>query len=408
MRCVIIGGGAAGFFGAIQCAESNPDCEVIIFEKGPRVLTKVQISGGGRCNVTHACFDPKKLTTHYPRGSRELLGPFHTWQPSDTEAWFSNRGVPLKTETDGRMFPETNTSKSIIHCLLNEADKLGTQIRKRVGIHEVQKQANGTFLLKLSDESELTCDKLLIATGGSQGSGGHTLAESLGHTIIPLVPSLFTFNIKDSRIDELQGISVPEASLSISGTKLSEKGPLLITHWGLSGPAVLRLSAWGARTLHERGYAFDLYINWLGKRTYESVLETLTKQKQSLAKKYIFSNPQFGLPQRLWERLSHAAGCSQDLKWADISKKYLTALAKELTEGVYSVMGKSTFKEEFVTCGGVKLSEVNFKTMESKECPGLHFAGEVLDIDGITGGFNFQSAWTTGTLAGRAMAMTEA
>lgn len=404
MRCVVIGGGAAGFFAAIQCATASQDSKVIIFEKSPRVLAKVLISGGGRCNVTNACFEQKKLVTHYPRGNRELIGPFHTWGPSDTVAWFTERGVPLKTERDDRMFPESDNSETVANCLLDEAEKLGIQVHKRMGIKGITKNSDETFTLKLSDDNEVICDKVLVATGGSQGSGGHSLAKSLGHTIMPLVPSLFTFNIKDSRLDGMQGVSVPQATVSVLGTKLIQKGPLLITHWGLSGPAVLKLSAWGARILHEKSYQFDFKVNWLEDKTYASVLEELGKQKELLARKRIITTTQYRLPQRLWERFIKAAGCDDQLKWAEMSKKSLTTLARELTEGIYKVDGKSTFKDEFVTCGGVKLSEVNFKTMESKKCPGLHFAGEVLDIDGVTGGFNFQSAWTTGVLAGRAMA----
>ena len=404
MRCVVIGGGAAGFFAAIQCATASQDSKVIIFEKSPRVLTKVLISGGGRCNVTNACFEPKKLVTHYPRGNRELLGPFHVWQPSDTEAWFTERGVPLKTEFDGRMFPESDSSETVANCLLDEAQKLGIQVHKRMGVKGITKNPDETFTLKLADDNEVICDKVLIASGGSQGSGGHFLAKSLGHTVTPLVPSLFTFNIEDPRLTGLQGISVPQASVSVRSTKLTQKGPLLITHWGLSGPAVLKVSAWGARILHDKSYQFELQVNWLADKTYASVLEALGKQKVALSKKRIITTPQYRIPQRLWERFIRAAGCDEHLKWAELTKKSLTTLARELTEGVYNVEGKSTFKDEFVTCGGVKLSEVNFKTMESKQCPGLHFAGEVLDIDGVTGGFNFQSAWTTGTLAGRAMA----
>ncbi|HCR37810.1 MAG TPA: aminoacetone oxidase family FAD-binding enzyme [Opitutae bacterium] len=403
MRCIVIGGGAAGFFGAIQCKTENPDGEVILLEKSQKTLAKVRISGGGRCNVTHACFEPKKLAEHYPRGSKELIGPFHEWQPKDMIAWFQERGVTLKREADGRMFPVTDNSETIASCLEETVRKLGIELKTGTGVKGVTKTENH-FELKLSTGETLRCDRLLIATGGNQAFGGHAMAASLGHTIQELVPSLFTFHIKDPRIEGLQGISVPKARVWVPEAKLESEGPLLITHWGMSGPAILKLSAWGARKLHALDYTFELKVNWLGEGTTQKVLETLQQNKQAQARKQLSSTLLFNLPQRLWDRLLFAANIPEKLKWADISKKQLQALASELCEGSYPVKGKSLFKEEFVTCGGVALKEVNFKTMESKCCPGLFFAGEVLDIDGITGGFNFQAAWTTATLAGRAIA----
>ncbi len=403
MRCIVIGGGAAGFFGAIQCKTENPDGEVILLEKSQKTLAKVRISGGGRCNVTHACFEPKKLAEHYPRGSKELIGPFHEWQPKDMIAWFQERGVTLKREADGRMFPVTDNSETIASCLEETVRKLGIELKTGTGVKGVTKTENH-FELKLSTGETLRCDRLLIATGGNQAFGGHAMAASLGHTIQELVPSLFTFHIKDPRIEGLQGISVPKARVWVPEAKLESEGPLLITHWGMSGPAILKLSAWGARKLHALDYTFELKVNWLGEGTTQKVLETLQQNKQAQARKQLSSTLLFNLPQRLWDRLLFAANIPEKLKWADISKKQLQVLASELCEGSYPVKGKSLFKEEFVTCGGVALKEVNFKTMESKCCPGLFFAGEVLDIDGITGGFNFQAAWTTATLAGRAIA----
>lgn len=406
-RFAIIGGGAAGFFGAIAVAEANPDAEVIIFEKSPNLLSKVRISGGGRCNVTHNCFDPKVLAGNYPRGHRELLGPFNRFQPKDTIDWFKRHGVSLHAEADGRMFPVTNDSKTIIDCLLKAAHQLGIKIQLRTSVTSLRSQASfgrqEGFVIDFNVGESLTCDRILLATGGGQHNKGFEIAQLLGHSIVEPVPSLFTFNIEDPRINDLQGLSFPDVSLSVPGTALETKGPLLITHWGLSGPAILRISAWGARVLHDLNYDFDLKINFLPRFTTDSLVAELKRIKLSLKQKQVAKNPLFDLPKRFRERIVLAAGFAESQTWGQASDNLIVNLAKELTQGTYAVHGKSTNKDEFVTCGGVSLKEVNFKTMESKLAPGLHFAGEVLDIDGITGGFNFQAAWTGGWIAGNAM-----
>ncbi len=396
IRIAIIGGGAAGFFAAITCAEANPDCQVTIFERGKNVLEKVRVSGGGRCNATHACFDPQELVKFYPRGSRELLGPFMQFGPEQTVAWFEKRGVKLKTEADGRMFPVTDDSQTIVDCLTRAAQQAGVKVLISTRVDKIE-QANGQWRIGAE-----TYDKLMLATGSST-TAWEWLAE-LGHQIVAPLPSLFTFNTKDTRLRELAGVSVPMASLSIPGTKLSAEGPLLVTHWGLSGPAVLRISAWGARDLSKTGYKFPLEINFLPEENMEGVLLSFQKTKIESAKKLVNANPLFSLPARLWQRLVEAAGIGLERRWGDLTKMELQALASQISESTFQITGKSTFKEEFVTAGGVSLKEVNFKTFESKICPGLFMAGEVLDIDAITGGFNFQAAWTGGWLAGQAMA----
>jgi hypothetical protein len=405
-RIAIAGGGAAGFFAAIACAERNPAAEVTLFEATAHVLAKVRVSGGGRCNVTHACFDPRELVKRYPRGGRELLGAFHRWQPRDTIAWFAARGVELKTEADGRMFPVTDDSRTIVECLLHGAEKAGVKIQSRVGVGSVafSEQASARFNLGLTSGENFAADRLLLATGGNQGSAGLKIASQLGHSIEPPVPSLFTFHIDDPRLKELAGLSVEDVETSVGESKLRERGPLLITHWGLSGPAVLKLSAWGARELQVRQYRFDVRVNWLAGLSLEAARSKLTEARQVYPRKHVATWNPVGLPQRLWERLVDAAGITPSVVWASLSNEAAQRLALQLTASQFSVSGKSMNKEEFVTCGGVKLSEVDFKTMESRRCAGLFFAGEVLDIDGITGGFNFQAAWTTGFLAGQAMA----
>lgn len=403
-RVVIAGGGAAGFFAALACAEANPQALVQIFERSPDVLAKVRVSGGGRCNVTHACFEPEELVKNYPRGGRELLGPFHRFQPRDTVAWFEERGVKLKTEDDGRMFPVTDSSQTIIDCLTKEAARLGVRVRTGCGVAEILKKQNA-FNVWLTEDGSLECDRLLLATGGSRGLKGHGLAESLGHTIEPPVPSLFTFHIEDPRLRGLAGISVREARVKVGGTPLDESGPLLITHWGLSGPCILRASAWGARLLEQREYKFNLQVQWLADYDHKRVANAIQDARKRYARKHVALWSPMGLPQRLWERLVAAAGINDDMTWAVLSKQEAELLAREICAGEYKVTGKSMYKEEFVTCGGVKLKEVDFRAMESRVCPGLFLAGEVLDIDAITGGFNFQAAWTTGWLAGQAMAV---
>ena len=361
------------------------------------------MSGGGRCNVTHECFEPRELVKKYPRGGRELLGAFHRWQPRDTVAWFSERGVETKTEEDGRMFPVTDDSATIVDCLFHAAEAAGVKIVTSLGLRTAER-AGGGFWLTLTDGTNERCEKLLLATGGNRSSAGFTIAEKLGHAIEPLVPSLFTFHIDDARLIGISGVSVENVSVSVRGTKLRESGPLLVTHWGLSGPAVLKLSAWGARELAAANYEFPLVVNFVPPHTRDSLVRELTAAREKNLRKQITTLSPLPLPQRLWEKLVTAAGIAPTTPWNGVSNAALGTLAAQLTAAEFKVVGKSLFKEEFVTCGGVRLSEVDFRTMESRVCPGLHFAGEVLDIDGVTGGFNFQSAWTTGWLAGQAMA----
>jgi len=398
---VVIGGGAAGFFGAITCAESPSHPRVAIFEKGRQVLAKVKISGGGRCNVTHACFDPRALAGNYPRGGEALRGPFTRFQPQDTVEWFTSRGVALKTEPDGRMFPVSDASESIIDCLERAARKAEVLVKTGCDIQSVERSAEG-FLVRLASGETFGAERLLLATGSSREAWEWAVA--LGHTLSPPVPSLFTFIVPDENLKKLSGISVEDVALAVEGTRLKERGPLLITHWGLSGPAVLRLSAWGARILCQKNYRFLLRINWVPALKPPELRARLATEKSAAgARNLSYTGGFFPLPRRLWDYLAASAGLSVERRWADVKNTELEALARILEAGPFRIDGKSTFKEEFVTCGGVRLEEVDFKTMESKKCPGLFFAGEVLDIDAVTGGFNFQAAWTTGWLAGRSM-----
>jgi predicted Rossmann fold flavoprotein len=400
---IIAGGGPAGFFAAIRCAESNPQLRVLIIEKSSQTLGKVLISGGGRCNVTHACFDPAQLITNYPRGGRALRGAFTRFQPADTVKWFEERGAKLKTESDGRMFPVTDSAKTIADILLFEAKHAGVKVHVGTTMLKAEKSPRGGFRLEVRKDTEvfhLQTKGLLIATGSD--SKTREIVKSLGHSIEEPVPSLFTFNVKDKRIEGLAGVSVENVTLKMDA--LTQRGPMLITHWGLSGPAVLRLSAWGARILFEKKYRSTLTVNWLGEYKLDSALEVLQRNKDwhENARKKVAAQPAFSqIPVRLWKQLTQFIG---DKNWGDVSKAELRKLAEELTAGQFMIQGKGQFKEEFVTCGGVKLNEVDFKTMQSQIVEGLFFAGEVLDIDGITGGFNFQSSWTTGWLAGNAMA----
>lgn len=416
-QIAVVGGGAAGFFAAITAAEASPDCAVTIYEATSHLLAKVKVSGGGRCNVTHACFEPRELIKRYPRGGRELLGAFSRWQPRDTVEWFQARGVTLKTEADGRMFPVTDSSQTIVDCLLAAAREAGVAIRLNCGVKTVERgvpdalsepNASGgrvpPFGLQLTTGETVVADRVLLAAGGNRSNAGFTIAAGFGHTIEPPVPSLFTFNIKDPRLDGLAGVTVEEAVTAVAGQKLQERGPVLVTHWGLSGPGILKLSAWGARTLHDLGYKFTLRVNWAPKFNPETARAALEQARAANAKKQLTTWCPLGLPLRLWERLVAAAGFAPEAIWAGAGNTALRALATQVCEAEFAVDGKSTFKDEFVTCGGVRLSEVDFKTMESRLVPGLHFAGEFLDVDGITGGFNFQNAWTTGRLAGLAMA----
>ena len=395
---IVVGGGAAGFFTAIRVGELRPGSRILILEKGGKVLQKVRISGGGRCNVTHACFEPKELVKNYPRGSRELLGPFHRFQPGDTIAWFENHGVELKIEPDGRMFPVTNDSATIVECLTQAARWAGVQVRTSCNVEQLQKEPDGTFTVTLTGGESFRSKTVMMAPGSSPRMW--QLLREMGHSIVEPVPSLFTFNCRDARIAELPGVSVEKAALRIPGTGLSESGPLLITHWGLSGPAVLKLSAWGARKLHALNYRFDLLVNWTGVYNTEEVKEELASLRNGKGSRKVLQSPRFGLPSRLWRKLCTAAGIDEKKNWADLSKAQLNALVSQLSECRLPVTGKSTFKEEFVTAGGVALHEVDFRRFESKRIPGLFLAGEVLDIDAITGGFNFQAAWTGGWVAG--------
>jgi hypothetical protein len=403
-KVIVAGGGAAGFFAAITCAEAAPDAEVTVLERGPQFLSKVRISGGGRCNVTHACFDERELTACYPRGGRALLAPFKHFQASDTVAWFESRGVKLKTESDGRMFPVSDSSETIIDCLMNTAKAAGVKLRLNCGVERMAKRVEGGFELTLSNGETLTCDRLLLATGGCRAAAVGQLAVSLGHTLETPVPSLFTFHIATPWLRGLAGISVESVEASVAGARLRERGALLVTHWGLSGPVILRLSAWGARALHGFNYQFPLQINWLPHLHAGAITAELQSRRKMQPARFIVNTPVAPLPSRLWEQLVLAAGIARDTRWAALSRAAQHQFVQQLIRTEFPVTGKSLNKDEFVTCGGVRLGEVNFKTMESRICPGLHFAGELLDIDGITGGFNFQAAWTTGWLAGQAMA----
>ncbi|MDX1602300.1 MAG: NAD(P)/FAD-dependent oxidoreductase [Salinimicrobium sediminis] len=394
---IIIGGGAAGFFTAINAAEMAPEARICILERGKDVLNKVRISGGGRCNVTHAEFLPKELTKNYPRGEKELRGPFHNFMTGDTIEWFEKRGVPLKIEEDGRMFPVSNSSETIIDLFLEEAKRLKIEVLLKRAVQGLQ-QKNELWEIAASQET-FTAKKLLVATGSNPKVW--SLLQELGHTIVPGVPSLFTFNITDSRIKELPGVAT-NALVKLKRTKLETFGPLLITHWGMSGPAILKLSAWGARELSDKKN-FEIEVNWLPETSSEEVEEELMRLKKENAKQSPHKYAQFNLPKRLWQSLVSASGIEVESRWADLNKQQLEELEQQLTHGIFQVHGKSTFKEEFVTAGGVELKEVNFKTFESKICPNLFLAGEVLNIDAITGGFNFQNAWTGGFLAAKAM-----
>ena len=399
---IIIGGGPAGFFAAIRCAELNPKLNVLIIEKASQTLGKVIISGGGRCNVTHACFDPAELITYYPRGGNELRGAFSRFQPADTVKWFESHGVKLKTEPDGRMFPVTDDSRTIAECLRESARKAGVKVELRTSLLGVEKGLRGGFSLEVRSEAKvfhLQTRKLLIATGSDRKT--LSIIQSLGHSIVDPVPSLFTFNIKDKRIAGLAGVSVENVTVKMDS--ITQRGPILITHWGMSGPAVLRLSAWGARELFNKKYHSRLIVNWLDDYSFDKTLDILQRNKdwKENVRKKVSTNPAFSqIPIRLWKQLVHFI---VDKNWGGVSKAELRKLASELTSGEFEILGKGQFKEEFVTCGGISLKEVDFKTMGSRVVDNLYFAGEVLDIDGITGGFNFQSSWTTGWLAGDAL-----
>lgn len=406
IKIVVIGGGAAGFFGAIACAQTHPNTEITILEASHEPLTKVRISGGGRCNVTHACFEPVELVPYYPRGGKALRGAFSRFQPKDMVAWLAAQGVELKTESDGRMFPVTDDSATIVNCLLKTAKNLGIELRTKVLVSSVQQIPGelSKFEVRLKNGEVIICDRLLLASGSNPT--GYQIAKQLGHQIIPPVPSLFTFNIPDPKLRELAGVSVEKVKLhlKIAGkTQYEQTGAILITHWGFSGPAILKLSAWGARILQENRYQANLLINWVPDSNSEFLRKQLLAVRSQLPQRQISTTCPLLLPRRLWEYLISRVSISSEARWAGLSNKTLNQLIQEITQGQYQIQGKGVFKEEFVTCGGVDLKEVNFKTMESKCSQGLYFAGEILDIDGVTGGFNFQSAWTTAWLAGQAM-----
>lgn len=399
---IIVGGGAAGFFTAINTVEKNPKLKVAILERGKTVLEKVRISGGGRCNVTHACFAPNDLVKYYPRGEKELRGPFHQFCSGDTIEWFSTHGVELKIEDDGRMFPVSDNSQTIIDCFLSATQKLGIQVLTGQSVQSIfNPEVSGENYWKVETNHEtFACQKLIMTTGSNPKIWD--MLNQLSHTIVKPVPSLFTFNIKDTRIKDLMGLSA-FAKVKVKGSKLEAAGPLLITHWGMSGPGILRLSAWGARELFDKHYQFILQVNWLNEVTFEEAINTLKELKQEHAKKAVSKKSPFEFPNRLWESLVLASGISTETKWADLSKKQLSVLANQLTNGEFQVNGKSTFKEEFVTAGGIDLKEINFKTMESKLHENLYFAGEIVNVDAITGGFNFQNAWTSGFIVAQSI-----
>lgn len=401
-RVIVVGGGAAGIFAAIACAEAAPGTKILVLEKSAHFLAKVRISGGGRCNVTHACFDAREFATRYPRGGKELIGPLQRFSARDTVAWFEARGVRLKTESDGRMFPVTDSSQTIMDCLLHVAEQTGVVLRANCSVETVQRTAGG-FKLSLSGGEIISCNRLLLALGGCRVAAMGALPVSLGHTLESPAPSLFTFQIEAAWLRALAGVSAT-AEVSVPEARLSERGPVLVTHWGLSGPAVLRLSAWGARKLHALDYRFQLLVNWLPEFSPEKISREFQARRESQGAKLVINAPVAPLTARLWEALTGTAGIGRETRWSALTRAQQLRLVQQLTRTELAVTGKSLNKDEFVTCGGVRLNEVNFKTMESRICPGLYFAGELLDLDGITGGFNFQAAWTTGWIAGRAMA----
>lgn len=400
VKIAVIGGGAAGFFSAIHAAMANKTNEVTIYEKSSKLLAKVLVSGGGRCNVTHACFENNRLTTNYPRGERQLKSAFSRFSTTDTIAWFEARGVKLKTEEDGRMFPTTDNSETIANCLLEAAKKLKITIELNTEIKSIQTDISGRFLLETA-KGKVHTDKVIVTTGGSPKADGFAWLKNLGHQIETPVPSLFTFNVPNESITELMGISVNPAKVKILNTKYEFAGPLLITHWGFSGPAVLKLSSFAARDLANVNYDFEVQIAWLNDKKEDFVRNELMNLKAANPVKHVRNLfPYTQLSKRLQDYLFVRAGIDADKNWADISKADINKLVEVLLYDTYAVKGKTTFKEEFVTCGGVSLDDVQLKNMESKRVKGLYFAGEVLDIDGITGGFNFQAAWTTGFIAG--------
>ena len=405
-KLVVIGGGAAGFFCAINAAAFNHDLEIIIIEKTTKLLSKVKVSGGGRCNVTHSCFSIAEMIKSYPHGEHFLKKAFHQFFATDTIQWFKEKRVELKTEADGRMFPVTNSSQTIIDCLMKEVNKAGIKILMNREVKKLS-MVNGEWSIEFAKDEIINADFVCVASGGYSKSAQFTWLKNLGHSIEEPVPSLFTFNIPNNPIKNLMGISIEKAIVKIVGTKFSQQGPLLITHWGLSGPAVLKLSAFAARELHKLDYNFKITVNWLPRYNEQTLREKFLQIRNDLAAKKIVNRNPFFLPQRLWEYLLHQSAINENVRWADLPAKQQNILIKILCMQEFHVKGKTTFKEEFVTSGGIKLNEINANTMQSKIVPNLFFAGEVMDVDGITGGFNFQHAWTSGWIAGKAIGEKE-
>jgi predicted Rossmann fold flavoprotein len=402
---VIIGGGAAGFFCAVNAAKTHKGLKVILLEKSNKLLSKVKVSGGGRCNTTHACFNISELVTYYPRGSSFLKKAFHHFSTSDTVSWFEERGVTLKTESDGRMFPISDSSQTIIDCLLSEAQKHQVEIMMNADAREIRIHSNDEdttdkkFLVRLDNGKEINTDYLCISSGGLMKAAQFQWLEKSGHTIVSPVPSLFTFNIPGNAITELMGITIPTVIVKLTGTKLQQQGNLLITHWGMSGPVILKLSSYGALELAKKSYDFQFSVNWLSQFNENTLREKMQILRFDLASQKIINRNPFGLPSRLWEYLLKISGVREDMRWADLPAKEQNKLIKHLCSHEFHAKGKTTFKEEFVTAGGIELSEIDPNTMQSKLVPGLFFAGEILNVDGVTGGFNFQNAWTTGWIA---------
>jgi predicted Rossmann fold flavoprotein len=400
----VIGGGAAGFFCAVNAARLNPGLKVVIIEKTGKLLSKVRVSGGGRCNVTHACFEIADMSKKYPRGNHFVKKIFFHFFTTDTIEWFKERGVQLHTEEDGRMFPVTNSSQTIIDCLLKEATKYGVEVRMNTEVKKI-KRIKGTWEIESVNRQPSTANYLCIACGGYPKSSMFDWLKELGHSIEEPVPSLFTFNLPGNDITKLMGVSVADAQVKIMGSKLAERGPVLITHWGLSGPAVLRLSAWGAREFAANSYTFTALINWIPNFNEPQLRDEFQQLRMDTASKKIINRNSFGLPQRLWEYLCYQSGITENMRWADLPAKEQNKFIKNLLAQEFFVKGKTTFKEEFVTAGGIKLNEIDANTMQSKITPGLFFAGEILDVDGITGGFNFQHAWTSGFIAAKSIVL---
>lgn len=400
-KLVVIGGGAAGFFCAVNAARMHPGLEVVILEKSSKVLSKVKVSGGGRCNVSHACNSISDMVAHYPRGASFLKKAFHHFFVKDTIHWFLQRGVELKTEKDGRMFPVTNDSQTIIDCLIREANQYHVSLQLNAEVKQITKDETNKFVIALNGDRKITADFVCVACGGYSKLSQFQWLEALGHSIEPPVPSLFTFNMPGNTITSLMGITVENAMVKIAGTKLQQQGAVLITHWGLSGPAILKLSAWGAIALAQQQYRFTAIVNWIPNYNEQTLKEKLLELRFSIASQKIYNRNPFGLPSRLWEYLLQETGIGADIRWADLPAKEQNKLIKTLCNHEFAVNGKTTFKEEFVTAGGIRLDEIDVNTMESKKQPGLFFGGEIMNVDGVTGGFNFQHAWTSGWLAAK-------